>query len=66
MTYGLGWIIQPYRGRTMIHHAGGINGFTSLVTLLPHENVGVVVLNNLGSPLPMIVTYYAIDRLLGL
>jgi hypothetical protein len=28
--------------------------------------VGVVVLNNLGSPLPPIVTYNAIDRLLGL
>jgi CubicO group peptidase (beta-lactamase class C family) len=66
VTYGLGWAIQPYRGHTMIHHAGGINGFTSLVTLLPHENVGVVVLNNLGSPLPPIVTYNAIDRLLGL
>jgi CubicO group peptidase (beta-lactamase class C family) len=66
VTYGLGWAIQPYRGYTMIHHAGGINGFTSLVTLLPHENVGVVVLNNLGSPLPPIVTYNALDRLLGL
>ena len=66
VTYGLGWAIQPYRGHTMIHHAGGINGFSSLVTLLPHDNVGVIVLNNLGSPLPPIVTYNAIDRLLGL
>jgi hypothetical protein len=50
----------------MIHHSGGINGFTSLVTFLPQANLGVVVLNNLGSPVPQILTYNAIDRLLGL
>jgi CubicO group peptidase (beta-lactamase class C family) len=66
VTYGLGWAIQPYRGHTMIHHSGGIDGFSSLVTLLPREQIGVVVLNNLGSLLPLIVTYNAIDRLLGL
>jgi hypothetical protein len=34
--------------------------------LLPREQIGVVVLNNLGSLLPLIVTYNAIDRLLGM
>src|SRR5262249_17420956 len=58
--------VQPYRGRTMIHHSGGINGFTSLVTFLFQANLGVVVLNNLGSPVSQLVTYNAIDRLLGL
>ncbi len=66
VTYGLGWSIQSYRGHTIVQHSGGIDGFTSLVTLLPRENIGVVVLNNLMGPFPTIATFNAIDRLLNL
>ncbi|WP_026011176.1 serine hydrolase [Paenibacillus sp. OSY-SE] len=65
--YGLGWGIEPYRGHHMIHHSGGIDGFTSLVSFLPHDNIGVVILTNMfGTSLPRIATYNIVDRLLGL
>ncbi len=66
VSYGLGWCLQPYRGHTLIWHTGGIDGFTSIVALLPDENAGVVVLNNLPSSLPLILTLNLCDRLLGL
>ncbi|MDQ0170374.1 serine hydrolase [Paenibacillus tundrae] len=66
-TYGLGWIIESYRGHRMIHHGGGIDGFTSQVAFLPDEQIGVVVLcNSNGSVVPYTVSYHIIDRLLEL
>jgi CubicO group peptidase (beta-lactamase class C family) len=66
-SYGLGWFVEPYRGHMMAEHGGNIDGFSSLVTLLPEQNVGVVILTNLnGVPVPNILTYSICDRLLGL
>jgi CubicO group peptidase (beta-lactamase class C family) len=66
IAYGLGWCLQPYRGHTLIWHTGGIDGFTSIVVLLPDHNIGIVVLNNLSSSLPWILALNLCDRLLGL
>jgi CubicO group peptidase (beta-lactamase class C family) len=66
IAYGLGWCLQPYRGHTLIWHTGGIDGFTSIVVLLPDENAGIVVLNNISSSLPRILALNLCDRLLGL
>ncbi len=64
--YALGWMLTPYKGHLMIHHGGGIDGFTALVSFLPHDNLGMVVLSNLnGNTLPYFVTFNAYDRLLG-
>ena len=38
--YGMGWAINPYRGHLMIHHGGGIDGFSSYVCFLPRDNIG--------------------------
>lgn len=66
-TYGLGWMVASYRGHVMLQHGGGIDGFASLVTLMPNENIGIVVLTNQdGSPVPTIATFDALDRLLKL
>ena len=66
-SYALGWFVQPYRGQPMLHHGGNIDGFSSLTSLLPKENVGVVVLTNMsGTPVPGILTYNIFDRLLNL
>ncbi|HUX06598.1 MAG TPA: serine hydrolase [Acidobacteriota bacterium] len=66
-SYGLGWFIQPYRGHHMIQHGGGIDGFISLVSFMPFDNIGVVVLTNKSpSPLAPYITYNVYDRLLGL
>ncbi len=66
-SYALGWVVEPYRGHELVHHGGNIDGFSSRVSLMPRDNMGVVVLSNLnGSPVPWIVTLNAYDRLLGL
>ena len=44
--YGYAWASSVWRGHTRISHSGGIDGFMSLVTLMPNENIGVVVLQN--------------------
>lgn len=66
-SYGLGWFVEPYRGYDMIHHGGNIDGFSALVSFLPQEGLGVVVLTNRNSnPVPSILSYNVYDRLLGL
>jgi CubicO group peptidase (beta-lactamase class C family) len=66
-SYGLGWFVESYRGKKRVHHGGNIDGFSTMVSLLPDEGIGVVVLANLnGTPLPTIVARHASDRMLGL
>ncbi|MHC4416854.1 MAG: serine hydrolase domain-containing protein [Planctomycetota bacterium] len=43
---GLSWFLGEYHGRRIVAHAGGDLGFTSYVTLLPDEDVGVVLASN--------------------
>ena len=45
--YGLGWMMYDYEGRNLVEHSGGIDGWSSLVSMLPQENLGLVVLTNL-------------------
>jgi CubicO group peptidase (beta-lactamase class C family) len=66
-SYGMGWVIEPYRGHLLVWHNGGIDGFISQVAFLPRENAGLVILSNLNeNSVPPIVSYNIIDRLLGL
>ncbi len=66
-SYGLGWFINAYRGHNLVHHGGNIDGFSALTTLLPQDNIGMVILTNLNvTPLPIILAYHVCDRLLGL
>ena len=44
--YGMGWDLLDYQGREVVSHTGGVDGFVTSVTLLPEENLGVVVLTN--------------------
>lgn len=68
-SYGLGVQVGSYRGRAMVTHGGGVDGFASAVSWLPQERIGVIVLTNRSggaNPAPTIVTYNLFDRLLGL
>jgi CubicO group peptidase (beta-lactamase class C family) len=67
-SYAMGWVISSYRGHPLWWHNGGIDGFYALLTLLPDENVGMVILTNLleDDPVPEIVSYHIYDHLLGL
>ena len=44
--YALGWETDIYRGIKHIHHAGNIDGFSSLVSLVPDLDLGFVLLVN--------------------
>ena len=45
-AYALGWGVSDYRGRYRVGHTGGYSGMLSAVTLIPDENLGIVVLTN--------------------
>jgi len=38
--YGLGWFLQDYRGKKVVHHGGNIDGMSALVTMIPSDNFG--------------------------
>jgi CubicO group peptidase (beta-lactamase class C family) len=66
-SYGMGLFITTYRGELLVHHGGNIDGFSALLSFMPHDSVGVIVLTNLSSsPVPTIVTRGIYDRILGL
>jgi CubicO group peptidase (beta-lactamase class C family) len=66
-AYGLGWCIHSYRGHYSVSHDGGIDGFTAVVTLLPYDNLGIVVLSNKNLiNLPRYLSLEIIDRILEL
>jgi hypothetical protein len=65
-SYGLGWFIEPYRGHDFVHHGGNIDGFSTMTTFMPRDNLGVVLCNLNGVPVPWIVCLNAYERLLGL
>lgn len=44
--YGLGWFLQDYRGRYLVHHGGSIDGMRALVAMAPDEGLGIVILTN--------------------
>ncbi len=48
----MGWISQTYRdGRRLVWHNGGIDGFATYIGFFPEDDLGLVVLTNMG-PLP--------------
>ncbi|MGH9196153.1 MAG: serine hydrolase, partial [Acidimicrobiia bacterium] len=66
-SYGLGWFIDSYRGHYRVSHGGNIDGFSALVTLYPHDGIGIVALANAnGTPTPGLISRHAFDRLLDL
>ena len=65
-AYGMAFVVSSYRGHKMVQHGGAIDGFIALLTFLPQDNIGVVVLtNSTVRQLPNIITYNVFDRLLG-
>ena len=66
-AYGMGWVIQVYRGQKYVWHNGGIDGFYTLIAFLPYEKLGVIVFTNANqNPLPEIVSRWIFDHALGL
>jgi hypothetical protein len=65
-AYGLGWMLNDYRGKKIVSHTGGLAGYVSRVTMVPDLKLGIVVLTNqeAGGAFQA-VTYTILDRYLG-
>lgn len=66
LSYGLGWFVQQYRGHQLILHAGDIDGFSTMVVLIPEIHTAYFVVINLGSFYRQVLSYQIADRLLNL
>ena len=64
--YGMGWVLQDYRGRELVWHNGGIDGMLSEVRLVPEEKLGFVILSNAeGHNMNPAIAYRILDAYLG-
>jgi CubicO group peptidase (beta-lactamase class C family) len=67
MSYGMGWVLQDYRGVGLCSHAGAIDGFRVHFTLAPEKKIGIVLLNNLQhTRMNQALSNSLVDLLLGL
>jgi CubicO group peptidase (beta-lactamase class C family) len=67
ISYGMGWVLQDYRGVELISHAGLIDGFRVHLTLVPEAKLGIVLLANLHQTrMNLPLSNSIVDLLLGL
>jgi CubicO group peptidase (beta-lactamase class C family) len=67
LSYGMGWVVQDYRGLKLVSHAGIIEGFRSHLTLVPRARLGIAILaNRHGTRMNLALSNALVDRLLGL
>ncbi|MCJ7581940.1 MAG: beta-lactamase family protein [Candidatus Aminicenantes bacterium] len=45
-SFGFGWFLRDWKGKPVVKHGGGVDGFTTQVYMLPEENMGFVLLTN--------------------
>jgi CubicO group peptidase (beta-lactamase class C family) len=65
-AYGLGWILQDYRGEFVAMHTGSIEGRSAIIGLLPDRRAGVAIFTNLDhSELRHALMYTVFDRFIG-
>ena len=65
-AYGMGWFMEPYKGVTLIHHGGNLDGFSVMGAFVPQEQLAIVVLTNIDTKgLRTALMYEALDRALG-
>ena len=65
-AYGLGWILQDYRGEFIAIHTGSIEGRTAIVGLIPDRRLGLAIFTNLDhSELRHALMYAVFDRFIG-
>ncbi|MBI3472601.1 MAG: serine hydrolase [Candidatus Solibacter usitatus] len=65
--YGMGLVVSTYRGHPLVWHTGTIGGYHALLTFLPAERAGVMILQNrVVRAIPQILSWRIYDLLLGL
>jgi CubicO group peptidase (beta-lactamase class C family) len=66
LSYGLGWILNRWKGKSEVAHGGNVDGFSARVAMLPENNIGFVLLTNqTSSALTEVVQSMAWETLLG-
>ena len=64
--YGLGFVLNDYRGHKLVSHNGGLPGYVSKVAMLPDQHLGVAVLTNQESTAAHdAIAYSILDAYLG-
>ena len=67
ISYGLGWMVQDYRGHLQVMHAGMIDGFRAHLALLPKDGYAFAILaNREGTRMNLALSNALTDLLLGL
>ena len=67
LNYGMGLFVTTYRGHKFVHHGGNLDGFSLLLSFLPDDNAGSIVLTNMdATQLREVLTYNIYDRMLGM
>ena len=65
-SYGLGWFVENYRGRTLVHHGGNIDGYSAMHFFVPGTGFGASILTNCeGTPIQNSLMYSLIDLYFG-
>jgi len=65
-AYGLGFELKDYRGMKLAQHGGALQGFYSLVTLVPEAKLGIAILTNAESgPAMTALQYRLLDQYLN-
>ncbi len=65
VAYGLGWFVSDYAGRTVLSHAGGVDGMASFIALIPEQNFGIAILENVESDMArMAIRNFIFDSIL--
>lgn len=49
MSYGFGWFLQDWNGLKVVQHGGNIDGFNSMVAMIPEKKLGFVMLTNVSA-----------------
>lgn len=63
--YGFGWGLSDYKGNLIVSHSGGYDGMYSRVTLVPDQNLGIVILTNAMRGVSYPVAMHLIDAYVG-
>ncbi|MCB0494788.1 MAG: serine hydrolase [Cyclobacteriaceae bacterium] len=63
--YGFGWGLSDYKGNMVVSHSGGYDGMYSRLTLVPDQNLGIVILTNAMRGVSYPVTMRLIDAYVG-
>jgi len=67
LSYGLGWVVQDYRGQWLSMHGGVVEGFRAHFTLVPEAGLGIALLNNLDrTMMNLALSNLLVDHFCGL